>query len=139
MVYLVCRADRITLKGGRIIFFSTSITKNTQVPPNYLVYAAAKGAVQQIVRVLSKDLGAKGLTVNAIAPGPVDTDLFNNGKSEQLIQFFANMHPQKRIPSPDEISPIAAFLARDESGWVNGQTIFVNGVSGYYPKLHHLL
>ena len=95
------------------------------------MYAAAKGAVQQIVRVLSKDLGAKGLTVNAIAPGPVDTDLFNNGKSEQLIQFFANMHPQKRIPSPDEISPIAAFLARDESGWVNGQTIFVNGVSGY--------
>lgn len=110
------------------MFLSTSITKNTAVPPNYLIYAAAKGAINQIVRVLSKDLGARGLTVNAIAPGPVDTELFRNGKTEQMIQFFANMHPQKRIPQPDEIAPIAAFLSREEAGWVNGQTIFVNGV-----------
>lgn len=82
-----------------------------------------------MTRVLAKDLGARGINVNSIAPGPTDTDLFRAGKSEQLIQFFANLHPQKRIPQADEIAPIIAFLSRDEAGWINGQTIFVNGVS----------
>ncbi|KAI0074138.1 NAD-P-binding protein [Panus rudis PR-1116 ss-1] len=113
--------------GSRIVFFSTSLTKNTAVPPNYLLYVAAKGAVNQLVRVLAKDLGAKGVTVNAIAPGPVDTDLFRNGKTEEQIKFFANLHPPKRIGEPDEIASVAAFLAKDDSGWVNGQTLYVNG------------
>ncbi|CAL1712626.1 unnamed protein product [Somion occarium] len=113
--------------GGRVMFFSTSLTKNTAPPPNYLLYISAKGAVEHLVRVLAKDLGAKGITVNAICPGPVDTDLFRNGKTEQQIQFFANLHPQKRLASPDEIAPIVAFLARDEAGWINGQKVYVNG------------
>ena len=110
------------------MFFSTSLTKNTAPPPNYLLYISAKGAVEHIVRVLAKDLGARGVTVNAICPGPVDTELFRNGKTDQQIQFFANMHPQKRIAGPEEIAPIVAFLARDEAGWVNGEKMFVNGV-----------
>ena len=94
----------------------------------YLIYTATKGAVEQMTRVLAKDLGARGVTVNGIGPGPTDTDLFRNGKSPEFINFFANLHPQKRIPSPDEIAPIVAFLSREEAGWVNGQTIYVNGV-----------
>ena len=86
-----------------------------------------------MTRVLAKDLGTRGINVNSIAPGPVDTDLFRNGKSEQLIKFFENLHPQKRIPQAEEIAPIVAFLSRDEAGWVNGQTIFVNGVSWFCP------
>lgn len=127
-----------TVSGGRVFFFSSATTKFSGVPPNYLIYTATKGAVEQMTRVLAKDLGARGINVNSIAPGPVDTDLFRNGKSEQLIQFFANLHPQKRIPQPDEISPIVAFLSRDEAGWVNGQTIFVNGV-GRFTALADIL
>ena len=115
--------------GGRVFFFSTSITKFSVAPPNYVLYAASKGAVEQMVRILAKDLGSRGITVNAIAPGPTDTDLFRNGKSEQLIQYFRNLHPMKRIGEVDEIAPIVAFLSREEAGWVNGQTHFVNGVS----------
>lgn len=82
-----------------------------------------------MTRVLSKDLGARGITVNAVAPGPTNTELFANGKSEQLINFFSNLHPQKRIAEKEEIAPVVAMLARDEASWVNGQTIFINGVS----------
>jgi 3-oxoacyl-[acyl-carrier protein] reductase len=92
------------------------------------MYATSKGAVEQLVRVLSKDLGARGITVNAISPSAVDTPLFRVGKSPQLIKWVASLNPQKRIPHPDEISPIVAFLACEEAGWVNGQIIGVNGV-----------
>lgn len=121
--------DNVYATGGRVFFFSTSLTKFSLTTPNYLLYAASKGAVEQTVRVLAKDLGARGITVNAIAPGPTDTDLFRNGKNEQLIQFIRNFHPQKRIAEVDEVAPIVAFLSREEAGWINGQTHFVNGVS----------
>ena len=124
-----CHLTKLAAPGSRVFFFSSSTTKFSGVPPNYVVYTATKGAVEQMTRVLAKDLGAKGINVNCIAPGPVDTELFRRGKPEQLINFFANLHPQKRVPVPDEIAPIVAFLSRDEAGWINGQTIFVNGVS----------
>jgi 3-oxoacyl-[acyl-carrier protein] reductase len=117
--------------GGRVIFLSSSLTIFSGVPPNYVLYAATKGAVQQMTRVLAKDLGARGINVNCIAPGPTDTELFRSGKSDQLIQFFSGLHPAKRIGQPDEISPIIAMISRDESSWINGQTIYVNGVSIY--------
>ena len=95
------------------------------------MFCATKGAVEQIVRILAKDLGQRGITVNAIAPGAVDTPLFRAGKPPQMMKWIASLNPQKRIPSPDEISPIVAFLASDEARWVNGQTIGVSGVSAY--------
>ncbi len=115
--------------GGRVIFFSTSLTQASGVPPNYLVYASTKGAVEQLTRVLAKDLGARGITVNTVAPGPIDTDMFRAGKTEQQINFFAGMHPEKRLGTTDEVGNVVAFLASDEASWVNGQTLMVNGVS----------
>ncbi|KAI0789702.1 hypothetical protein C8Q75DRAFT_764612 [Abortiporus biennis] len=126
-LFLAQAAAPLMQAGGRIIFFSTSLTMNSAVPPNYLIYVATKGSVEQIVRVLAKDLGAKGINVNAVAPGPTDTDLFRNGKTEAQFKFFESLHPQKRIGQPDEIAPVVAFLSKEESSWVNGQTIFVNG------------
>ncbi|EKM51779.1 uncharacterized protein PHACADRAFT_262116 [Phanerochaete carnosa HHB-10118-sp] len=126
-LFMVKTASKHLKAGARVVFFSSATTKFSSVPPNYLIYTATKGAIEQMTRVLAKDLGAKGINVNAIAPGPTDTDLFRAGKSEQLVQFFSNLHPQKRIPQPNEIAPIIAFLSRDEAGWINGQTIFVNG------------
>ncbi|KAI0697924.1 NAD-P-binding protein [Cytidiella melzeri] len=126
-LFMVKTASKHMQPGGRVLFISSSITKFSGVPPNYLLYAATKGAIEQLTRVLAKDLGSRGINVNAIAPGPTNTELFRAGKSEQLIQFFSSLHPAKRIAEPDEISPIIAMLAREESSWVNGQTIFVNG------------
>ncbi|KAH9929637.1 hypothetical protein B0H21DRAFT_826172 [Amylocystis lapponica] len=127
--FLVQAAAPRMKAGGRVIFFSTSLTRNSMITPTYLVYAATKGAVEQMMRVLAKDLGARGITVNTVSPGPIDTDLFRAGKPEQLLQMIAGTHPLKRIGEPDEVSPVVAFLAREEASWVNGHNIFVNGGS----------
>jgi len=127
--FLVQAAERHLTEGGRIIFFSSSLASNSAIVPPYLVYAATKGAVEQFSRVLAKELGAKGITVNTISPGPTDTALFRQGKSEQLITALANTHPAKRIGTVDEISSVVAFLASPEARWVNGQNILVNGGS----------
>ncbi len=79
--------------------------------------------------MLAKDLGARGINVNSVAPGPIDTDLFRKGKTEERINFFAGLHPQKRLGQPEEVSNVVQFLVSDEANWVNGQTVHVNGVS----------
>lgn len=121
--------------GSRVIFFLSSMTKVSSVRPPYLLYSASKGAIQQITRVLAKDLGARNITVNAIAPSATDTDMFRDAAARStnpnLAAEVGNLHPQKRIGRANEISPVVAFLAKDEASWVNGQTIFVNGVSAY--------
>jgi len=126
-LFLVKAAAPLLPEGGRIIFMSTSITKATTILPNTLTYAASKGAVEQFTRALAKDLGSRQITVNTVSPGPTDTELFRNGKSEQLIQALANLNPQKRIPPAEEIVPIVAFLASPGASWINGQNICVNG------------
>ncbi|KAF9003355.1 hypothetical protein BDQ17DRAFT_1409177 [Cyathus striatus] len=113
--------------GGRIIFISTSLTTNSGIMPYALSYVAAKGAIEQVSRVLAKDLGARGMTVNTVSPGPVDTPLFREGKSEELIRTYENLAPEKRLGQPDDIAPVIAFLCSDAAKWVNGQNIRVNG------------
>lgn len=115
--------------GSRIIFFSSSLTRFSMIPANYLIYAGTKGAIEQFARVLAKDLGAKGITVNTVSPGPINTEMFTGDKTEDQIKFFANMHPPKRIGEPTEIANVVAFLAGPDSTWVNGQNIPVNGVN----------
>ncbi|KZT25425.1 NAD(P)-binding protein [Neolentinus lepideus HHB14362 ss-1] len=126
-LFLTKAAAPLLTAGGRVIFFSSTLTKASGVLPNALAYVASKAAVEQISRVLAKDLGARGITVNTISPGPVDTPLFREGKTEQQIQFISNLNPSKRLGQPDEISPIVAFLSSSEAGWINGQNILVNG------------
>lgn len=106
--------------------------------PQFLLYVASKGAINQITRVLAKDLGTRNITVNAISPSATDTDMFRVAVAHNpsLVTELANLHPQKRIGRPDEISPIAAFLASDEASWVNGQNIYANGVGPLYRSAH---
>ncbi|KAI0924128.1 hypothetical protein AcW1_006331 [Taiwanofungus camphoratus] len=125
--FMIKAAAPLMKEGGRIILFSTSLTRASAIAPNYLVYAATKGAIDQMTRVLAKDLGARGITVNTVSPGPIDTDMFREGKPEQLINLIANQHPQKRIGQPDEVSPVVSFLASEQASWVNGQNLMVNG------------
>lgn len=113
--------------GGRIVFFSTTLAVASTVMPNYLLYLATKGAIEQMTRVLAKDLGRKEITVNCVSPGPTGTDMFFEGKSEALIKTMAAWAPPNRIGKPEEIAEVVAFLASPESAWVNGQNIRVNG------------
>ncbi|KAF8316611.1 putative short chain type dehydrogenase [Clavulina sp. PMI_390] len=113
--------------GGRIILFSSSLTINSQIPPSYLLYAATKGAIEQMTRVLAKDLGKRGITVNTVSPGPTATDGFFEGKTEQVVSFIEKWAPSARLGKPEEISGTVKFLCTEEAAWVNGQNIAVNG------------
>lgn len=127
--YFACQqAMNYMEDGGRIINISTSVLG--AMLPSYSVYAATKGAVEQITRQLAKEFGLRGITINAIAPGPVNTELFTAGKSEEQIETLANMNAFKRLGEPNDISNVVEFLVSEKSQWITGQTIRVNG--GYY-------
>lgn len=114
-------------EGGRIIFFSTSLTAATTVTPNYLLYNSTKGAIEQITRVLAKDLGKRGVTVNVVSPGPTGTDLFYHGKPDSVVKMIASWNPMNRVGTPEEVAKVVTFLASPDSSWVNGQNIRING------------
>ncbi|TPL96039.1 SDR family oxidoreductase [Mesorhizobium sp. B2-3-10] len=111
--------------GGRIVNFSSSVVGLYQ--PGYGVYAATKAAVEAMTHILAKELGARGITVNAVAPGPVETALFTDGKSAAQIEATAKMIPLGRLGQPDDIAGVVSFLAGPDSAWVNGQIIRANG------------
>lgn len=112
-------------QGGRIVNFSSSVVGLYQ--PTYGVYAATKAAVEAITHILAKELGPKGITVNAVAPGPVETELFMKGKSDDLLKAIIGMNPLKRLGQPEDIAGVVSFLAGPDGGWVNGQLIRANG------------
>ncbi|MFT4847863.1 MAG: 3-oxoacyl-[acyl-carrier protein] reductase [Sediminicola sp.] len=116
-----------TLLGdnGRIINFSSSVTR--LMLPTYGTYSATKSAVEQLTRVFAKEVGTKGITVNSISPGPVNTELFKQGKNEEVIKRLASMSAFNRIGEPEDIAKIVLFLVDDDSKWITGQNIGVNG------------
>ncbi|WP_019552642.1 SDR family oxidoreductase [Propionispira raffinosivorans] len=111
--------------NGRIVNFSTSVAG--QMFPTYSVYAGTKGAVEQFTRQLAKEFGSKQITINAVAPGPVNTELFKLGKTEQQIDAMKKMNAFGRIGEPEDIANVIEFLVSDKSQWVTGQTLRVNG------------
>jgi len=111
--------------GGRVINFSTSVVGLKL--ETYGVYAATKAAVETLTAIMAKEMRGRNITVNAIAPGPVATDLFLNGKSDELIARTAKMNPMERLGTPEDIAAAVAFLAGPDGGWVNGQTLRANG------------
>jgi 3-oxoacyl-[acyl-carrier protein] reductase len=118
-------AARRLRDGGRIINFSTSVV-GTKLE-TYSVYAATKAAVETMTAILAKELRGRNITANAIAPGPVETELFLNGKSAELIERMAKMNPMERIGTPQDIASVVSFLAGPDGGWVNGQVLRANG------------
>jgi 3-oxoacyl-[acyl-carrier protein] reductase len=111
--------------GGRIVNFSTSVV-GTKLE-TYSIYAATKAAVETMTAILSKELRGRNITVNAVAPGPVTTELFLNGKSPELIERMAKMNPLERLGTPEDIASVVAFLVGPDGGWINGQVLRANG------------
>ena len=118
-------AARRLRDGGRIINFSTSVV-GTKLE-TYSVYAATKAAVETMTAILSKELRGRHITVNAVAPGPVSTELFLAGKSPELIERMAKMPPLERLGTTEDIASVVSFLAGPDGGWVNGQVLRANG------------
>ncbi|MBO7742941.1 SDR family oxidoreductase [Paenibacillus sp. MWE-103] len=111
--------------GGTIINFSTSVSG--AMLPAYSVYAATKGAVEQLTRQLAKEFGPRGIVINSIAPGQVATELFLNGKSQELVDSYRRMNAFGRLGEPEDIANAVELLVSDRARWITGQTIRVNG------------
>lgn len=112
--------------NGRIINMGTGLTRFSY--PIYAVYAASKGAVDVLTQNLAVQLGTRGITVNTLAPGAIDTDL-NAGwlRSDEGRSQTMAVSAIKRIGMPDDIADVASFLASDDSRWVTGQRIEASG------------
>ncbi len=116
--------------GGRIINTGTSLLAGAA--PGYTIYSGTKAPVEEYTRMLAKELGAKRITVNSFAPGPVDTPFFHGQENEQSAACAARLSTEQRLGVIDDIVPIVAFLASPDSQWVNGQTVWING--GYLTR-----
>ncbi|PWN60916.1 SDR family oxidoreductase [Chryseobacterium viscerum] len=111
--------------NGSIINFSSSTTR--LMMPSYGTYVATKAAVEQLTRVFAKEVGGRGINVNAILPGPTNTELFTTGKSQEVIDRLASLNAFNRLGEPTDIAKIVVFLAGDDAKWISGQAIGVNG------------
>ncbi|XP_077247331.1 NADPH-dependent aldehyde reductase-like protein, chloroplastic [Tasmannia lanceolata] len=111
--------------GGRIINMSSSMVGGLR--PGYATYTASKAAVEAMTRILAKELKGTQITANCVAPGPVATEMFFAGKSDEAVKRVIDESPLSRLGETKDIAPLVGFLATDGGEWVNGQVIRVNG------------
>jgi 3-oxoacyl-[acyl-carrier protein] reductase len=111
--------------GGRVVSLSSTVTR--LMLPNYAAYAASKGAVEQLTRIFAKEAGGRGITANIVSPGPVNTEMFTTGKSEETIKRMAAMSFQGRVGEPRDVANLVLFLVSAEAAWITGQNISVSG------------
>ena len=114
-------------KGSNIIFTSSLVARASA--GTLSAYAATKGAVDTLVKHFAAELGPRGIRVNAVAPGVVETDMSNFTKTEAGREVALGMQALKRLAQPDDIAPVVAFLASDEARWITGDTVRVDGGS----------
>ena len=115
--------------GGRVINVSSLIASHAL--PGATVYAATKGALDAMTRVWARELGPKGVTVNAVAPGPVETDALRANADDATRAAFVERTSLGRIGMPDDIADVVAFLASADARWVTGQVLAATG--GFTP------
>jgi NAD(P)-dependent dehydrogenase (short-subunit alcohol dehydrogenase family) len=125
--FLVQQLLPILGAGGSIVLVS-SLAAHASVG-NLSAYAATKGAIDTLVKHFASALGPRGIRVNAVAPGVVETDMSNFTKTDAGRDFTLGMQALKRVAQPDDIGDVVAFLASDSARWVNGDTVRVDGGS----------
>ena len=118
-------ASRRLRNGGRIVNFSTSVV-GTKLE-KYGVYTATKAAVEALTGILAKEMRGRNITVNAVAPGPVATELLTAGRTPEMLAMFAKGAPLERLGQPDDIASVVSFLAGPNGGWINAQVLRANG------------
>jgi NAD(P)-dependent dehydrogenase (short-subunit alcohol dehydrogenase family) len=114
-------------EGGGIVNISSGTTRFAN--PGYSIYASMKGAIEVLSKYWAKELGAKGIRCNVVAPGPIETD-FNNAairSNPQMKERLASLSPLNRVGRAEDIGGVVAFLCSDEGAWINGQRIEVSG------------
>jgi len=122
---LLAQAAQHVSSGGRIVAFSSSVI--AKAFPTYGPYIASKAGVEGLVRVLANELRGRNITVNAVAPGQVETELFLKGKSDARIDELKKMNPLERLGQPEDMANLVSFLAGPDGGWINAQVLRANG------------
>jgi len=122
---VLSQAAQHVQSGGRIIALSSSVVAKSF--PTYGPYIASKLGVEGLVRVLANELRGRNVTVNAVAPGPVGTELFLHGKAATEIDALAKLSPLERLGQPDDIAEVISFLAGPDGAWVDAQVLRANG------------
>jgi NAD(P)-dependent dehydrogenase (short-subunit alcohol dehydrogenase family) len=129
-LFVMQQASRRMADGGRIIHIGTSLTAGSA--PGYALYAGTKAPAEEFTRMLAKEVGKRGITVNNIAPGPLDNPFFHAAETPQSAAFAANLSVSGRLGKESDITPVVEFLASPQAQWVNGQVLWVNG--GYLTR-----
>jgi len=122
---VLAQAAQHVSSGGRIVAFSSSVI--AKAFPTYGPYIASKAGVEGLVRVLANELRGRNITVNAVAPGQVETELFLKGKSDARIDELKKMNPLERLGQPEDMANLVSFLAGPDGGWINAQVLRANG------------
>jgi 3-oxoacyl-[acyl-carrier protein] reductase len=125
--FLVQQLLPIMCKGSSIVFLSSLAA--SAVVGTEPAYAATKGAIDTLVKHFASTLGARGIRVNAVAPGVVETDMLNFTKADGGRDIALGMQALKRLAQPDDIGGVIAFLASEDARWITGDTIRVDGGS----------
>ncbi|MCM2424972.1 SDR family oxidoreductase [Streptomyces sp. RKAG337] len=111
--------------GGRYVVLSTTLTSIMTGP--YGLYSGSKAAVERMVLAAAKELGVRGITVNAVAPGPIDDSFYRGAETPESIEAATHHSPRNRLGLPEDVAPVVGWLVGAEAGWVSGQTVRANG------------
>ncbi|MGI0117878.1 SDR family oxidoreductase [Zooshikella sp. RANM57] len=119
------QAARHLQDGGRIINMGTSLL--AAFTGFYSVYAGSKAPLEDFSHALAKEIGSRGITVNTVAPGPINTPFFHGEENEQTVAYLKSASVTGRLGQVEDIVPMIEFLASEKSRWVTGQTLLING------------